>query len=65
MRYVYTLSDRGKDLAELLCALGKWGTKHVPGTMSNRWLERGAGASHHMLPTLRPGVLLIGVDEAG
>ena len=31
-RYAYTLSDKGKDLGELLQALVRWGKKHIPGT---------------------------------
>jgi len=30
-RYAYTLSEKGKDLGELLLALVRWGKKHIPG----------------------------------
>lgn len=32
VRYAYTLSDKGKDLGEVLLAFVKWGKKHIPGT---------------------------------
>ncbi|HSQ04131.1 MAG TPA: helix-turn-helix domain-containing protein [Burkholderiales bacterium] len=31
-RYAYTLTDKGRDLGELLQALVRWGKKHIPGT---------------------------------
>jgi len=31
-RYAYTLTDKGKDLGELLQAFVRWGRKHIPGT---------------------------------
>ena len=33
VRYAYTLSDKGKELGELLLAIVRWGTKHIPGTV--------------------------------
>ena len=32
VRYAYTLSDKGKDLGEVLLSFVKWGKKHIPGT---------------------------------
>jgi DNA-binding HxlR family transcriptional regulator len=40
VRYAYTLSDKGKDLGEVLLALVKWGKKHIPGT---RTIEESTG----------------------
>ena len=31
VRYAYTLTEKGKDLGELLLALVRWGKKHIPG----------------------------------
>ena len=31
VRYAYTLSEKGKDLGEVLLAFVRWGTKHIPG----------------------------------
>ena len=31
VRYVYTLTEKGNDLGELLLALVHWGKKHIPG----------------------------------
>ena len=33
-RFAYTLSDKGKDLGNLIVALVNWGKKHIPGTMT-------------------------------
>jgi DNA-binding HxlR family transcriptional regulator len=32
VRYRYRLTDRGRDLAPVLDAMGNWGVKHLPGT---------------------------------
>jgi DNA-binding HxlR family transcriptional regulator len=32
VRYEYTLSDKGKELGDVLLALVRWGKKHIPGT---------------------------------
>ena len=31
-RYAYALSDKGKELGEILLAYVRWGRKHIPGT---------------------------------
>ena len=31
-RYAYTLTDKGRDLGELMLALVRWGKKHIPGS---------------------------------
>src|SRR3978361_1347357 len=31
-RYAYTLTEKGRDLGEILQALVHWGKKHIPGT---------------------------------
>jgi DNA-binding HxlR family transcriptional regulator len=33
VRYVYGLTEKGKALREILGALVRWGTKHIPGTL--------------------------------
>ena len=43
VRYVYGLTEKGKALRDILGALVRWGTKHIPGTLV---LER---------PAVRPG----------
>lgn len=30
-RYSYTLTKRGRDLGDILVALARWGTRHIPG----------------------------------
>lgn len=40
-RYAYTLTDKGRDLGELLQALVRWGKKHIPGTKTLKEAERG------------------------
>jgi DNA-binding HxlR family transcriptional regulator len=32
VRHAYSLTDKGKDLGEVLLALVRWGMKHIPGT---------------------------------
>ncbi len=34
VRYAYTLSDKGKDLGEVLLAYVRWGKRHIPGTQT-------------------------------
>jgi DNA-binding HxlR family transcriptional regulator len=34
VRYAYSLSDKGKELAEVVQAFVQWGKKHIPGTMT-------------------------------
>jgi DNA-binding HxlR family transcriptional regulator len=34
VRYAYSLSDKGKELADVLLAFVRWGKKHIPGTMT-------------------------------
>lgn len=31
VRYAYTLTDKGRDLGEVLLAYVRWGKKHIPG----------------------------------
>jgi len=33
VRYVYGLTEKGKALRDVLAALVRWGTKHIPGTL--------------------------------
>lgn len=33
VRYVYGLTEKGKGLRDVLGALVRWGTKHIPGTL--------------------------------
>ena len=42
MRYAYTLSEKGKDLGNVLLALVRWGKTHIPGT---RTLSESASSS--------------------
>ena len=32
VRYAYTLTEKGRDLSEVLRAVGRWGHRHIPGT---------------------------------
>ncbi len=32
VRYAYTLTEKGRDLSEVLRAVGRWGQRHIPGT---------------------------------
>lgn len=32
VRYAYELTEKGRDLSEVLSALVRWGKKHIPGT---------------------------------
>lgn len=34
VRYAYTLSDKGKELGEVLLAFVRWGKRHIPGTQT-------------------------------
>ncbi len=34
VRYAYELTDKGKDLREILGAIVRWGKKHIPGTQT-------------------------------
>src|SRR6266478_1691862 len=34
VRYAYALTEKGKDLGEVLLALVRWGKKHIPGTQA-------------------------------
>src|SRR5262245_57191473 len=36
VRYAYTLSEKGKDLGEILLAFVRWGRKHIPGVRTLR-----------------------------
>jgi DNA-binding HxlR family transcriptional regulator len=31
-RYAYALTDKGRDLGDVLLALARWGKRHIPGT---------------------------------
>lgn len=33
VRYAYELTDKGKDLGEIVLAFVKWGRKHIPGAV--------------------------------
>lgn len=32
MRYAYALTEKGRDLGDVLLAIVRWGKKHIPGT---------------------------------
>lgn len=32
VRYAYGLTEKGKDLSDVLLAIVRWGTRHIPGT---------------------------------
>jgi DNA-binding HxlR family transcriptional regulator len=32
VRYAYSLTEKGRDLNEVLRAVGRWGHRHIPGT---------------------------------
>jgi DNA-binding HxlR family transcriptional regulator len=34
VRYSYSLTDKGRELGDLLQAFVRWGKKHIPGTMT-------------------------------
>jgi DNA-binding HxlR family transcriptional regulator len=36
VRHAYSLTEKGKDLGEVLLALVRWGMKHIPGTEALR-----------------------------
>lgn len=38
VRYAYALSEKGKDLGEIVLAFVKWGKKHIPGTVTMKKL---------------------------
>lgn len=42
IRYAYALSQKGKDLGEVLVALVGWGKKHIPGTRTLKESASGA-----------------------
>jgi DNA-binding HxlR family transcriptional regulator len=33
VRYSYALTEKGRDLGEVLASLARWGKKHIPGTV--------------------------------
>jgi DNA-binding HxlR family transcriptional regulator len=33
VRYAYSLTEKGRDLGDVVAALARWGKKHVPGTV--------------------------------
>jgi len=51
VRYAYGLSDKGKDLGNVLLALMHWGKTHLPGT---RTLKESASRSTRTGTTRRP-----------
>ena len=40
VRYSYALTEKGRDLGEVLAALARWGKKHVPGTVVPKEFRR-------------------------
>jgi DNA-binding HxlR family transcriptional regulator len=36
VRYAYTLSDKGRELGDVVMALVRWGKRHIPGTRTYR-----------------------------
>jgi len=43
-RYAYALTEKGRDLGEVMLALAHWGKKHIPGT---RTLSEAAAAKNN------------------
>lgn len=43
VRYAYTLTDKGRDLGEVLAALARWGKRYVRGTRVPREFRRRGG----------------------
>jgi len=50
VRYTYGLSEKGKDLGNVLIALVRWGKTHIPGT---RTLKESASSSRQTGPARR------------
>ena len=42
VRYSYALTEKGRDLGEVLASLARWGKKHVPGTVVPKEFRRGS-----------------------
>lgn len=42
VRYAYALSEKGKELGEVLLALVRWGKRHIPGTKTMKASASGA-----------------------
>jgi DNA-binding HxlR family transcriptional regulator len=43
VRYAYALTEKGRDLGDVLAAMARWGKKHVRGTRIPPEFRRGAG----------------------
>lgn len=43
VRYAYALTEKGRDLGDVLAAMARWGKKHVRGTRISPEFKRGAG----------------------
>lgn len=41
VRYAYTLSEKGKELGEVLLAFVRWGKRHIPGTQTLKEIASG------------------------
>jgi DNA-binding HxlR family transcriptional regulator len=50
VRHAYVLSDKGRDLGEVLLALVRWGKRHIPGT---RTLTEAASGPERRTPARR------------
>jgi DNA-binding HxlR family transcriptional regulator len=53
VRYAYLLTDKGRDMGEVLLALVRWGKRHIPGTRTLR--ESAAGPAEGASADTRPG----------
>ncbi|HZF26170.1 MAG TPA: helix-turn-helix domain-containing protein [Steroidobacteraceae bacterium] len=43
VRYAYELSEKGRDLGEVVLSLVRWGKRHIPGTRTYSELPASAG----------------------
>ena len=49
VRYAYGLTEKGRDLSDVLRAVVQWGTKHIPGTIALK------GPAVHSVRVRKPG----------
>lgn len=51
VRYSYALTDKGRDLSDVLTALARWGKKHIRGTVvAPEFRRKKAGARRRLQP---------------
>ena len=53
VRYAYTLTPKGKDLAGVLLAFVRWGKEHIPGTVTLNEVSAHGGAAASPAPSRR------------